>query len=46
MATEQDKVPPSEKEPESRSDGIHLALAECISNALEELCLSEDDEMV
>nr|CAB3266506.1 sperm-associated antigen 17-like [Phallusia mammillata] len=46
VATETDKVPPSEKEPETRSDGIHLALAECIADALEGLCLSEEDEMV
>ena len=46
VATEEDKVPPTEKEIPARSDGIHLALADCIAESLEGLCLSEEDEQV
>ncbi|CAK8694543.1 unnamed protein product [Clavelina lepadiformis] len=46
VATEQDKIPPSEVNAPARADGIHLALAECIADALEGLCLSEEDETV
>ena len=46
IATEEDKVPPTEREVPARSDGIHLALADCIAESLEGLCLSEEDEQV
>lgn len=45
-ATEEDKTPPSEVPRMQRSDGIHLALANCISTALENLALTEEERKV
>ncbi|XP_039272076.2 sperm-associated antigen 17-like [Styela clava] len=42
-ASEQDLTPPSEIPREQRNDGIHLSLADCISDALENLALTEEE---
>jgi len=46
VATEDDLIPPNEVEPQPRTDGIHLALADSIAEALGSLCFSEADEKV
>lgn len=43
VATEEDIIPPSEIPRMQRGDGIHLSLADCISDALENLALTEEE---
>lgn len=42
-ATEEDLIPPCEIPRQQRNDGIHLALSDCICDALENLALTEDE---